>query len=53
MADILVEKVFKRKVFSWGLSLSMGPGEVRKAYLKAIKQADQGDIIPLLHFARS
>lgn len=53
MADILIEKVFKRKVFTWGLNLSMGPEEVRKAYLKAIKQADQGDILPLLHFARS
>lgn len=53
MADILVEKVLRRKVFSWGLRLSLGPEQVRREYIRAIQEADQGDIFPLLQFARS
>ena len=61
MADIIIEKIYKQPVFSWGaaLSLSMGAanlsseGDARAAYLKAVKAADQGDYSLLLAFARS
>jgi fido (protein-threonine AMPylation protein) len=45
MADIIIEKIYKRPVFTWGAS--------RAEYLKAVKAADQGDYSMLLVFARS
>ena len=53
MADIIVEKVFKQHVFSWGAANLVKGGEARAAYLAAIKQADNGSIEPLIRFARS
>ena len=61
MADIIIEKIYKLPVFSWGaaLSLSIGAanlsseGDTRTAYLKAVKTADNGDYSLLLAFARS
>jgi Fic-DOC domain mobile mystery protein B len=69
MADIIIEKIYKQPVFSWGaaLSLSMGAAnlssevpvlslskdDTRTAYLKAVKTADKGDYSLLLAFARS
>lgn len=52
MADILVEKVYKLPVFSWG-ARSGKPDAVRAAYLHALRAADSGDMRPLLVFARS
>ena len=53
MADIIVDKVFKQLVFTWGTADLALPGEQRSNYLKAVKAADVGDIAPLLAFARS
>ncbi|EAT58028.1 mobile mystery protein B [Chlorobium ferrooxidans] len=53
MADIIVDKIFKRPVFSWGASALFGKGDSRAAYLKALKAADNGDYSLLLTFARS
>lgn len=53
MADILIEKVFEGEVFTWNRSNLMKPDEIRRAYILAIKKADQGDYNPLLMFARS
>jgi len=53
MADIIVEKVFKRPVFTWGAANLAQGGDARAAYLAAIKIADRGDIVPLIRFARS
>ena len=53
MADIIVEKVFGEKVFSWGASNLSRQNETRKLYLIAIRKADRGDIELLLDFARS
>lgn len=39
--------------FSWGRHNSAGPGQARVQYISALKQADQGDIAPLLSFVRS
>jgi len=53
MADILIEKVFGKRVFTWGASKLVREGDVRKAYLKAVRAADAGDYDLLLDFARS
>jgi len=55
MADLIVEKIFDRKIFTWGqsnLNLSK-EGDSRSMYIKALKKADNGDFIDLLNFARS
>jgi Fic-DOC domain mobile mystery protein B len=52
MADILAMKL-GRPAFTWGSASLVRDGEARKAYLEAIRMADDGDIQPLLNFARS
>jgi Fic-DOC domain mobile mystery protein B len=53
MADIIVEKIFKQPVFTWGAASLVKGTDTRAAYLKAIKIADTGDIVSLIEFARS
>ena len=52
MADILIEHVFKRPVFTWGAA-DLLQENLRKRYLEAVKTGDKGELIPLLIFARS
>ena len=52
MADLLIEKLFNKEVFSWKGSNMVRPDETRREYILAIQQADHGDIKPLVHFAR-
>jgi len=52
MADIIIEKIYKLPVFSWGAVNLSSEGDFRKAYLKAVKTADNGDYRLLLAFAR-
>lgn len=51
--DILVSHVLNRPVFTWGGKRIVEEGETRKRYLDALYKADQGDVGPLLEFARS
>ena len=53
MADIIIEKIYKQPVFSWGAANLSSEGDTRTAYLKAVKTADKGDYSLLLAFARS
>ena len=53
MADIIIESIFKREVFTWNNSNMIKPDETRKNYIKAIQKADAGDILPLLDFAQN
>ena len=53
MADIIIEKIYKLPVFSWGMGNLSSEGDARTAYLKAVKTADKGDYNLLLDFARS
>jgi len=53
MADIIIESVFGKKVFSWNYSNMVKPDETRNRYIDAIKRADNGDLKPLLIFARA
>jgi Fic-DOC domain mobile mystery protein B len=52
-ADILIHKGFKKDVFSWGAKNITEQGETRNEYLNAIYEADNGNIKPLLDFART
>jgi hypothetical protein len=51
MANVLVMKS-GRPAFTWGSAGLIKPGEARARYLDAITTADNGDIQPLLEFAR-
>ena len=53
MADIIINKVFKRPLFSWGTGNISQQGDIRKQYIDALKIADQNNFDPLLKFARS
>lgn len=55
MADLIAEKVFERKLFTWGQSNSnlSNENEARSNYLIALKMADNDDFSALLKFARS
>tara|TARA_R110002020_G_scaffold55963_1_gene154990 strand:- start:934 stop:1530 length:597 start_codon:yes stop_codon:yes gene_type:complete len=53
MADIIIESIFREEIFSWNKSNMVKPDETRKAYISALKKADQGDIKPLINFAKS
>ena len=53
MADIIMEKVFHLPLFTWGAANLVKHGDLRRAYLKALKKADAGDYTDLLTFARS
>jgi hypothetical protein len=45
--------LFNKRVFTWGKVYLTGYNEARKAYLTAIKEADKGNIKPLVEFART
>lgn len=53
MADIIIEKIFKKPIFSWGASNLSKEGDTRKKYLRAVKAADAGDYTLIIDFARS
>ena len=52
MADIIIEKIYKLPVFTWGAA-NLSSSDARAAYLRAVKAADKGDHSLLLTFARS
>jgi Fic-DOC domain mobile mystery protein B len=52
MADIIIESIFKKDIFSWHNSNMVKPDEVRRQYIYAVREADKGDIQPLIEFAR-
>ena len=53
MADIIIDKIYKQPVFSWGANSLSSEVEARATYLKAVKTADRGDYSLLLAFVRS
>lgn len=52
IADILIENGLGREHFSWGVKELSGIGNERTTYLYALREADKGNIQPLLNFAR-
>jgi len=53
MADLIIEKIFNEPIFTWGNSTMVKANETRQHYIKALKQADNGNTGPLIEFARS
>lgn len=51
MADLIMEAQYGKEPFSWSISKELGEEEIRKQYILAIKEADNGNIDPLLKFA--
>lgn len=52
MADIIINHIFKKEVFTWNRS-NLKTGAERTCYLKAIREADKTNIQPLIDFAKS
>ena len=53
MADIFIENVLHGSPFTWGKHNLSNPGENRSRYINALHEADNGNYIPLLKFAKS
>lgn len=52
IADILISHGLGKSHFTWGSKNLTKKGEARRKYLKALKEADQGDYRLLIEFAR-
>ena len=53
MADIIIESIFGKEIFSWHSSNMVNPDVLRKNYIEALKEADNGNIKPLMEFAKN
>ena len=53
MADIIMESIFGKKIFSWHKSNMVKANDTRKVYIAALRKADNGDINPLIQFAKN
>ncbi|MBW2266429.1 MAG: mobile mystery protein B [Deltaproteobacteria bacterium] len=55
MADIFIENVLHGSPFTWGKRDRdlLSPNEYRSRYIAALQEADNGNYIPLLEFAKS
>lgn len=53
MADIIIDKIYRLPVFSWGANNLVKQSDTRITYLKAVKEADKNNYAQLLLFARS
>ena len=53
MADIIIEFIFDKDIFSWHKSKMVKPDETRKMYITALKEADHGNIKNLIEFAKN
>ncbi len=53
MADIIIESIFNKEIFTWNHSNMLKPHRTRKKYIAAIKAGDKGNINPLIEFARN
>ena len=52
IADIIIDKVYKQDMFTWGSNDLVKKGDSRTKYLEAVREADKGNINKLLKFAR-
>ncbi len=53
MADVIVNKIYKLPVFSWGAGNLVKQSDTRIIYLNALRDADKNNYKSLLLFARS
>ncbi len=52
MADIIMESIFGKEIFNWHTSNMVKADETRKDYITALREADKGNINPLIEFAK-
>lgn len=53
MADIIMESIFNVEIFSWHQSNMVKANEIRKKYINALREADNGNVTPLIEFAKN
>ena len=53
MADLIMEKLYGEAFFTWGSSDLVKSNDKRRAYINAIKKADNHDVQDLISFAKS
>ena len=53
MADIIMESIFGKEIFTWHQSNMVKADETRKKYIDALRKADNGNINPLIEFAKN
>lgn len=53
MADIIMESIYKIETFTWHQSNMLRGDDTRKKYINALKEADKGNINPLIDFAKN
>jgi len=53
MADIILENIFNKPLFTWGGGDLAKTGDTRKQYIKSLAAADKGQYAELLSFVRS
>lgn len=52
MEDIIIKHIFKKPIFSWGYSNLLYPSNTRDTYIKALRDADQGNFKTLIDFSK-
>lgn len=53
IADIIMESVFGKDIFTWHQSNMVKADKTRKKYIATLKEADNGNIQPLIDFAKN
>lgn len=53
MADIIMESIFGQEIFSWHQSNMVRANKIRREYIRALKEADNGNIKELIEFAKN
>lgn len=54
MADVLIHNGFGKDLYTWsGGGQLTDTGDIRSAYISALRNADEGNYVPLITFARS
>jgi Fic-DOC domain mobile mystery protein B len=53
MADIIIDSIFDEKIFTWHQSNMIKADKTRKQYINTLREADKGNIQPLIDFAKN
>ena len=53
MADIIIESIFEKEIFTWHQSNMVKADKTRKKYINALREADNGSVKPLIEFAKN
>lgn len=53
LADIIMESIFDKQSFTWHQSNMVKANETRSEYITTLKEADKGNIKPLIEFAKN